>query len=135
MKPGNYIVLDRKWKTGDNIEVSYPMELRLVSTNDNPNKAAIAYGPILLAGKMGIEGIKEPAPYAVNDQNEFNNYNIPADVISTLNTQGKKIADWLKPVPGQLLTFKTAGAASREITLIPYYQLHGERYVLYWDLK
>ena len=135
VKPGNYIVLDRKWKTGDNIEVSYPMELRLVSTNDNPNKAAIAYGPILLAGKMGIEGIKEPAPYAVNDQNEFNNYNIPADVISTLNTQGKKITDWLKPVPGQPLTFKTVGTASREITLIPYYQLHSERYVLYWDLK
>jgi len=134
-KPGTYIVLDRKWETGDQIEITYPMSLRLVATNDNPNKSAIAYGPVVLAGQMGTDGIKDPAPYADHNPNEYNNYNIPADIISKLNTQGKKITDWLKPVSGQPLTFKTSGIANQEITMIPYYQLHGERYVIYWDLN
>ncbi len=134
-KPGSYIVLNRKWKTGDKIEVTYPMELRLATANDNPHKAAIAYGPIILAGEMGTEGLKNPAPYA-NDQNDYNNYNIPANIISTLNVGNADVSNWLKPVAGQKLSFITTGkVASRQITLIPYYQLHHERYVLYWDLR
>lgn len=134
-KPGSFIVVERKWKNGDRFEVTYPMELRIVPTNDNPNKAAIAFGPILLAGEMGKEGIKDPAPYAVTSQSEFYSQPVPTDIISTLNVQGKKISDWLKPIVGQPLEFKTAGAANRDITMIPYFQLHGERYVIYWDLK
>ncbi|MEI7421209.1 MAG: beta-L-arabinofuranosidase domain-containing protein [Prolixibacteraceae bacterium] len=134
-KPGSYIVVERKWKTGDKIELSYPMELRLVPSNDNPLKAAIAYGPVLLAGKMGKDGLKAPAPYAETSQREFNNYNIPSDLISSLNIHGGKIADWLKPVAGQSLTFKTTGVSEKDITMIPYYQLNDERYVIYWDLK
>ena len=134
-KPGSYIVVERKWKTGDKIEDSYPMELRLVPANDNPNKAAIAFGPILLAGKMGKEGLQAPAPYADRNQREFNNYTIPADLISSLNTHGSKIVEWLKPVADQSLTFKTTGVTQKDITMIPYYQLNDERYVIYWDLK
>ena len=133
--PGSYIIVERKWKTGDKIDITFPMSLRLVATNDNPKVAAIAFGPIVLAGKMGTEGIKDPAPYAAN-QNEFDNYNIPADVIISLDTHGSDVANWLKRFTGKPLVFKTtAGVAPREITLIPYYQVHGERYVLYWDLK
>jgi DUF1680 family protein len=134
-KEGSYIIIDKSWKTGDKIEVSFPMTLRLVATNDDPKKAAIVYGPIVLAGKMGNEGIAKPAPYAAGNQTEYANYNIPASIISTLNTHGNKVTDWLKRVEGQPLTFKTEGAANRPITMIPYYQLQGERYVLYWDLQ
>ena len=133
-KPGSYIVLDRKWKKGDQIAISFPMTLHLIATNDDPDKAAVAYGPVVLAGEMGKEGIKGPAPYA-NDQNDYNRYNIPGDLISTLHAKGGKPETWLKPVANMPLTFKTQGVAARDITLIPYYQLHDERYVLYWDLK
>jgi DUF1680 family protein len=134
-KAGSYIVLNRKWKSGDKIKVTYPMTLHLVNANDNLNCAAVAYGPIILAGKMGTEGLISPAPYA-GGQNDFNGFPVPAGVISSLDTHDGKVAGWLKPVPGQPLTFKTlAGVASREITMIPYYQLHDERYVLYWRLN
>jgi hypothetical protein len=85
---------------------------------------------------MGTSGLVKPAPYAVRDQNEYNNYPIPEDVVSSLKTNGKPVAEWLIPVAGKPLEFVTkAGIAPREVTFIPYYKMHGERYVLYWTLK
>lgn len=131
---GNYIVLDRRWNKDDKITITFPMSLHLVAANDDPNKAIIAYGPIVLAGKMGTEGLTPPVPYA-NDQNDYNSYKVPDDVISTLHAKGKRPETWVKTVVDMPLTFKTHGVAARDIVLIPYYQLHHERYVMYWDMK
>jgi uncharacterized protein len=133
-KPGSYIVLNRNWKPGDKIDITYPMSLHLVATNDNPAMAAALYGPIVLAGDMGNELMKTPVPFA-RDQNNFRNVPVPESVIPTLNTNGKKTVDWLIPEKGRPLVFKTNGVASREITLIPYYQVTRQRYVIYWNLK
>jgi hypothetical protein len=83
-KPGSYIVLNKTWKTGDKIDITYPISLRLVATNDNPNMAAVVYGPIVLAGDMGTDGIQAPAPYA-KDQLDFRKTAIPDNIVSTLN--------------------------------------------------
>lgn len=56
-KPGSYIALTRLWKSGDRIEVTYPMQVSLETTPDNPRKAALLYGPIVLAGERGTEGM------------------------------------------------------------------------------
>jgi hypothetical protein len=133
-KPGSYIVLNKIWKTGDKIDITYPMSLRLVATNDNPNMAAAVYGPIVLAGDMGSEGIVAPAPYA-KDQLDFRNIPVPDNIVTTLNINGRKLNDWLIPVNGKQLVFKTTGVASKEITMIPYYQIDKQRYVIYWNLK
>jgi uncharacterized protein len=133
-KPGSFMVLDRKWKAGDRIDITYPMTSRLMPANDNPGMAAVTYGPIVLAGDMGTEGIPVTAPVA-EDQDEFSKTAIPGDVITTLNINGKKINDWLVPVEGKPLEFKTTGIAPREITLRPFYQLDRQRYVIYWNLK
>jgi uncharacterized protein len=134
-KPGSYITVSRKWKNGDKVDITYPMSLRLVATPDNPDKAAIVYGPVVLAGSFGTEGIKEPAPFA-KDQNDLNRYPVPANIITALNTNGAKISDWLKPVTTTPLTFKTTNSvAASDITLMPYYKIERQRYVLYWDLK
>ncbi|WP_018615282.1 glycoside hydrolase family 127 protein [Segetibacter koreensis] len=135
-KPGSYIVLNRKWKEGDKIGITFPMSLRLVGTPDNPNKAAIAYGPIVLAGAMGKEGIEAPAPYA-KDQNDLNNYPVPDNLVHQLNTGGRTVTEWLKPANNaESLTFVTSSTANgKEISMIPYYKIHHQRYVIYWDLK
>jgi DUF1680 family protein len=133
-KPGSYIVLDKIWKTGDKIDITYPMSLHLVATNDNPDMAAAVYGPIVLAGDMGTDGIVAPAPYA-KDQLDFRNNSVPDNIVTTLNINGRKLNDWLIPVNGKQLVFKTTGVASKEITMIPYYQIDKQRYVIYWNLK
>lgn len=64
-KPGSYIALTRLWKSGDRIEVTYPMQVSLETTPDNPRKAALLYGPIVLAGERGTEGMQAPAPFPI----------------------------------------------------------------------
>ena len=133
-KPGSYIVLKKTWKTGDKIDITYPMSLHLIATNDNPNMAAVVYGPIVLAGDLGTEGIESPAPYG-KDQLDFRNTAVPDNIVTTLNINGKKLNDWLIPVNGKQLVFKTTGVASKEITMIPYYQIDKQRYIIYWNMK
>ncbi|WP_114783000.1 glycoside hydrolase family 127 protein [Botryobacter ruber] len=138
-KPGSYITLSRNWKNGDRVEVTYPMSLRLVAANDNPSKAAIAYGPVILAAKMGTEGMVGTAPdHNPADPYQYYgyDYNIPESLEHTLLASGDKINNWLKPVKGQALTFKTNSTQTgKEVMLVPYYNLHRERYVVYWDFK
>jgi DUF1680 family protein len=133
-KPGSYIVLKKTWKTGDKIDITYPMSLHLVATNDNSNMAAVVYGPIVLAGDLGTEGIESPAPYG-KDQLDFKNTAVPDNIVTTLNINGRKLNDWLIPVNGKQLVFKTTGVASKEITMIPYYQIDKQRYIIYWNMK
>ena len=133
-KPGSYILLNNHWKAGDKIDITYPMSLRLVPTNDNPDMAAVMYGPLVLAGDMGTEGIQPPAPFA-HDQLDYKNYSIPGDIVTTLNVHGRKLKDWLIPVEGKPLEFKTVGAASKEIILVPYDNIDKQRYVIYWNMK
>ena len=135
-KPGSYIVLNRSWRTGDKIDITYPMSLHLVATNDNPNMAAVVYGPVVLSGDMGTEGMEAPMPFAVKrDQNDYRNTPVPDNIISTLNISGNNLNTWLTPENGKPLVFKTKGVASKEITMIPYYQIARQRYVIYWNLK
>ena len=132
--PGSYVELKRAWKTGDKVVVNFPMSLRLVAANDNAKIAAIAYGPLMLAGDMGTGGINPPAPFA-KDQLDFVKYNIPGDVISSLNVKDRKLTDWLTPAKGKQLTFTTKDVAARPITLLPYYEVDKQRYVLYLNLN
>src|SRR5665213_379143 len=138
-KPGTYITLARKWKQGDRIRVDYPMSLRWVPTPDNSAKAALAYGPILLAGEMGTEGMKPPAPFQADDdpfQYFVQDFHVPADLIHTLKARDKDLNSVLKPVAGKPLTFVTReGIAAKPITLRPYYDAQHERYVVYWDVE
>jgi DUF1680 family protein len=133
-KPGSYIELKKKWQVDDKIDVTFPMAMHLVATNDNPEMAAISYGPIILAGDMGTEGIEAPAPFADN-QLDYKDVAVPDDVITVLNVNGRKINDWLVPVNGKPLVFKTAGITSQEVTMIPIYRIDKQRYVIYWNLK
>lgn len=131
--PGSYISVRRKWKTGDKISVDFPMSLRLEATNDNPNKAAIMYGPIVLAGEMGTEGMAAPAPYSnpqlYNDYYTYN-YNVPSGIVTALSLD-KTLSNSIKPLPANGLAFKTVKEGVR---LKPLYDIHRERYVVYWDL-
>jgi DUF1680 family protein len=64
-KPGAYVEIKRTWKTGDTIELVLPKTLRLDGLPDNKNRAALMWGPLVLAGDLGPErrgGPSEPIP-------------------------------------------------------------------------
>jgi len=133
--PGSYITITRKWKKGDQIEITYPMSLRLVPAPDNPAVAAVAYGPLILAGEMGTEGMRRPFhdpsdPYEYYDYD----YHVPADLVHALSIHGRPLTEWLRPT-GNPLEFVTVDASGKAVTMKPYYRIHRERTVVYWDLN
>lgn len=132
-KPGSYIVLDREWKQDDFIEVTYPMQFTLEHTPDNPNRAALLYGPIVLAGELGTEGMQKPAPDSdplkYNDYYTYN-YHIPEGLPTDLIINKKHPEKDLIKV-GEGLTFKTKDG----VTVSPLYDVHRQRYVVYWNIK
>ncbi len=136
---GSYITLDRKWQNGDKLEVTFPMKLKLSATPDNPDVVSVSYGPIVLAAKMGTEGMQKPAPFSNpklhNDYYTYD-YHVPATLSNVLNVKGKPVSEWLMPVDGKSLTFKTVdNIIDKELTFVPLYDLHRERYIVYWQLK
>jgi DUF1680 family protein len=126
---GSYITLSRSWKAGDVVHIDFPMRLHTVPANDNPGVAAIAYGPIVLAGEMGTGGFTGREPFS--DPRKYNDYytydyHIPANIDDTIQP-----GDAIKPVKGSPLTFQIAGSGIR---LRPLYDIHRERYIVYWKI-
>ena len=134
-KPSSYITINRVWKQGDKIEVRYPMNLHLAATNDNPDKAAVMYGPLVLAGRMGTEGMQEPAPFsnpALHNDYYTYDYQVPVGLKTSLTIDRKRLTNNIKKLEDEKLVFVDEQDG---VQLAPIHTIHHERYVVYWDLK
>jgi DUF1680 family protein len=49
--PGTYVTLRRTWRANDAIDLRIPFVFALAPVMDQPNVAAIFYGPVLLAAE------------------------------------------------------------------------------------
>ena len=128
-KPGSYVKITRTWHNGDRIEISLPMHLRVEPMTNDKNKVAILDGPILLAGELGGY---VPLPYAKNN-NQF--FDMPTVAVPELAIANKPVDEWLKPVPGNPLHFKTAGVGQpNDVVLSPFYNISHQHYTVYWDV-
>lgn len=131
--PSSYITIDRTWKDGDKIEVRYPMSLYLAEANDDPDKAAVMYGPLVLAGVMGTEGMVAPAPFSnpslYNDYYTYE-YNVPANIKTSLNINKQNLSESIVKQDGLVFNVVKEG-----VRLEPIHRIHRQRYVIYWDLK
>lgn len=131
-KPGSYIALTRQWQEGDRIEAVYPMQVRIETTSDNPGKGALLYGPLVLAGERGTEGMQSPAPFSnpklYNDYYTYD-FHVPAGLPTTLQVDVKHPERTLQR-DGKELKFTTAQGD----VIRPLYDLHRQRYVVYWDM-
>jgi len=128
--PGSYVALTRRWKTGDRVEAHLPLELRTEALPGNPDTVAVLSGPIVLAGELGRDGM--PSPYA-RGQSDLNA--VPSPEVPVLVCDpGRELAH-IRPVEGKPVTFQTKGLGRpRDVTLIPFYRLHHQRYSVYWKV-
>ena len=125
--PGSYVELKRAWKSGDTIEVTMPKTLRLERLANDPHRAAIMWGPLVLAGDLG----PEPARGGRGGGGQAP-LNVDVPVIVSASAQP---ADWIKPVAGKPGTFHTEGVGkSRDVDLVPFYRLHRRVYMGYFDI-
>ncbi len=117
--PGTYIEIERTWLDGDQVEVYIPMTLRLESMPDNPNRVAVMYGPLVLAGELG----------PVNDPAAKEHLYTPVMI-----TNDKKVEKWIDPVEGKRNTFQTNVGYLKDVQLYPFYKMHDKMYSVYWDV-
>ena len=117
------------------MEISFPMALGAVATNDNKDKVAFTFGPIVLAGDLGTAGFREPAPYSnpglYNDYYTYN-YQVPEDITRSLDIDPQNPQTDISRVSPNDLTFRIE---KRGVPLRPLYDIHRSRYVVYWDVK
>ena len=136
-KPGSYETIQRNWKNGDMVSWQLPMTLHAEALQDSPTQQAILYGPIVLAGALGREGMEKVSEY-VDSQTRYSNFPAPPVpvAVSTL--------DWSKPgvlmqkikrVAGDQLVFQTQGLMQpSDVKLIPFARAQHMRYNVYWDI-
>src|SRR3954470_19364279 len=95
----SYVELKRTWKTGDTIELSLPKLLRLEALPDNPHRAAIMWGPLVLAGDLGPEKRRS----GFRDRGVSTNQ--PA--VPVFLAADRPVSGWVKPIEGKAGEFRT----------------------------
>ena len=115
-QPGSYTTINRYWRNKDKVELRFNMELYTEPMPDDSSKVAVFYGPVLMAGvlgtaKPGVEGVP------------------------ILVTGNQPVKDWIQATDIQHLTFTTTKVGRpKDVQLKPFYAVHDERYIVYWDL-
>lgn len=125
-KPGSYVELRRRWRTGDIVQLALPKQLWLEPLPDNPKRVAIMWGPLVLAGDLG----PEPDISRRRRQTQFGPPDLPVFVAA-----GRPVIDCVKPVHDKPGIFRTDGLGREcDVELLPFYRLHRRTYAVYWDL-
>jgi len=127
--PGQYVSINRAWADGDIVDVQLSMKLHTEPLPGSTNIVAVLYGPVVLAGELGTNGM--PNVYARNqtDHTRVKDPDVPV-FVGDAKSLLKKIKTTRTP-----LVFQTKGLAQpADVTLVPFYRVHHERYSVYWNL-
>lgn len=126
-----YLSINKNWNNGDVIEVTLPMDIEVYYSKEDKNKVAFMYGPVVLAGALGTENF--PESDILEDHLKLNHY--PGIVVPTLVSNDKNLKNLIKSVDLQRLEFETESIGQPgnvKCRLIPFYEIHHERYTIYW---
>jgi hypothetical protein len=127
--PGSYVSLNREWQNGDRVEIQLPMKLHTEPLPGTTNIVALLYGPIVLAGNLGTNGM--PDPYA---RNQLDLVKIPDPEVPVFVGDPKTFLKKIKPA-GEPLVFQTKNLGRPDdVTLVPFYKANHERYSVYWNV-
>jgi hypothetical protein len=126
------VEIARTWKSGDVVEITTPKSLRLEPLPDNPRRAALMWGPLVLGGDLGAE----------TRRGEEGERRGPPPKVPVFVAAEQSVASWLKPVGGAVAGFKSDGVGrepdaqgqTRDVNFVPFYRLHRRTYSTYWDL-
>ena len=135
--PSSYVAINRQWKKGDVVEVSFPMHNSIKYLPNVPQYIALMHGPILLGMKTGTEDLA----HLVADDSRFGQYasgkKLPINEAPILiNDNIDEIAAQIKDIEGQPLHFmletKMVNEPNKAHELQPFFEIHDSRYMIYW---
>ena len=136
--PSSYVAIDRQWKKGDVVEVTFPMHNSVKYLPNVPQYVALMHGPILLGMKTGTEDLA----HLVADDSRFGQYasgkKLPVNEAPILiNDNIDDIAAQITDIDGKPLHFmletKMVNRQSSAVNeLQPFFEIHDSRYMMYW---
>ncbi|RYD59779.1 MAG: glycosyl hydrolase [Sphingomonadales bacterium] len=129
-RPGSYIELARVWNNGDQVELRLVMEAAAESAPAAPDIVAFTYGPLVLAGAFGREGLAPGADIVVNER-KYGSYNDAPFAAPMLAGTPQSLAKQIEP-SGKPLEFELPSAEGGSVRLVPYHRIAHERYATYW---
>ena len=146
--PSSYVELNHPWKAGDVVTVDIPMTLHIDQAPDDKQVQAAMYGPLVLAVRMGTEGLTNSIIYAGSGPRGFDQgYPMPT-VSMQMPTRGRGMnaptpppaassnpenAIWFEQVEATRqypLQFQSKGRGPVH-SLVPLNQIMDERYSVY----
>ena len=130
--PASYVEVARTWQNGDVVELRLAMAVAVHSAPAAPDIVALTYGPLVLAGALGREGLAPGADIIVNER-KYGEYNGAPFAAPTLTGDPGSIARAV--VRGDRpLEFTLAASGQRPVRLVPYHRIAHERYATYWKV-
>ena len=131
-RPGSYATIEREWRDGDVVELRLSMTLRFEAFADDPGRGAFLFGPIVLAGDLGAEGLDEAARFGPTAPGVRLESLPPAPMLAA-GSPSEALAH-VKPV-AEPLTFRTEGLGRPgDVVLRPFFRLADRRYAVYFDV-
>ena len=133
--PSSYVVIDRQWKKGDVVEMTFPMHNSIKYLPNLPQYIAMMHGPVMLAMNTGTEDLA----HLIADDSRFGQLasgkKLPVDQAPILiNNHIDEIANQIQPIAGKPLHFTLSTKMVNGINneLMPFFELHDARYMMYW---
>jgi len=131
--PGSYVELVRTWRSGDEVELRLVMEVAVEGAPAAPDIVAFTYGPLVLAGALGREGLAPGSDVVVNER-LYGAYNDAPFTPPTLAGDPQAMAHSIR-AGERPLEFTVVSAEQTPVRLIPYHRIAHERYATYWRVK
>lgn len=109
-----YALIDRKWKQGDTVTITLPLELRLEATPGDESTVAVLRGPMVMAADLGPTSQKWDSPD-------------PAMV-------GEDLLGSFKPAAQtERVSYETRGVIRpADLTFVPFYSQYERRSAVYF---
>jgi DUF1680 family protein len=129
-----YVAIAREWRGGDLVEIDLPMTLRVEALRDAPDVVAFTYGPVVLAGRLGREGLAPGNQIIVNERQSGSMLNARLE-IPVLAGNPAALVQRIRQDRHDPLAFRTDQMGRpNDVDLAPYYRFAHERYNLYWKV-
>lgn len=105
--PGSYATVTRTWAADDVVTVQLPMSLHTIAANDDPSLAAVAFGPVVLAGNYGDATLSESP-------------GLDLSTVERVGTDGLEFS---------------GSSGGETVSLGAFYDAHGFNYNVYWRVS
>lgn len=137
-QPSEYIVIDRTWKDGDVVEISFKMNMSTEKIENVDNYIAIKKGPILLGVKTGTEDMDglvagDSRWGHIASGRLISAFDAPFIVGS--ESQITQAIENARPVQGSAMTYTMPGLFQgnwANAKLEPFFRIHDSRYSIYY---